>query len=154
MPNGYLETVRLCGKVDRQKSIDILFNPKSIAVIGASATRGKLGNDVMRNLIDSEFDGRIYPVNPRGDQILGQKVFRSVDDIVGDIDVAVIVIPAKYVLKVVEDCGKKDIKALVIITAGFKESGHDGAEAEKKLVELDLGYVADELEKNGRLGKE
>ena len=95
--------------MDRQKSIDILFNPKSIAVIGASATRGKLGNDVMRNLIDSEFDGRIYPVNPRGDQILGQKVFRSVDDIVGDIDVAVIVIPAKYVLKVVEDCGKKGI---------------------------------------------
>ncbi len=126
--------------MDRQKSIDILFNPKSIAVIGASATRGKLGNDVMRNLIDSEFDGRIYPVNPRGDQILGKKVFRSVDDIVSDIDVAVIVIPAKYVLKVVEDCGKKGIKALVIITAGFKESGHDGAEAEKKLVELAEKY--------------
>ncbi len=126
--------------MDRQASIDILFNPRSIAVIGASNTRGKLGNDVMRNLIDSEYEGRIYPVNPKAGEILGQKVFRSVTEIPRDVDVAVIVIPARFVLKTVEECGKKGVKALVIITAGFKESGHDGQEAEKKLIELAEKY--------------
>ncbi len=126
--------------MDRQASIDVLFNPRSIAVIGASNTRGKLGNDVMRNLIDSEYEGRIYPVNPKAGEILGQKAFRSVTDIPRDVDVAVIVIPARFVLKTVEECGEKGVKALVIITAGFKESGHEGQEAEKKLVELAEKY--------------
>ncbi len=126
--------------MNRQASIDVLFNPRSIAVIGASNTRGKLGNDVMRNLIDSGFEGRIYPVNPKAGEILGQKVFRSVTDIPRDVDVAVIVIPARFVLKTVEECGEKGVKALVIITAGFKESGHEGQEAEKKLVELAEKY--------------
>jgi acetyltransferase len=122
--------------LDRQKGIDVLFNPKSIAVIGASATKGKLGNDVVRNLIESGFEGRIYPINPKGGEILELKTYRSVSEVAGDIDVAVIVIPAKYVLPVVEECGAKGVTALVIITAGFKEIGHEGQEAEKKLVEI------------------
>jgi acetyltransferase len=126
--------------VDRQKGIDVLFNPRSIAVIGASSTRGKLGNDVMRNLVDSGYKGRIYPVNPTGGEILGNKVYRSVTEIAGDIDMAVIVIPAKSVLPVIEECGKKGVKALVVITAGFKEVGHEGQEAEKKMVELAEKY--------------
>lgn len=126
--------------MDRQASIDVLFNPDSIAVIGASTTRGKLGNDVMRNLIDSGYQGRIYPINPKAGEILGLKAFRSVKDIPADVDVAVIVIPAKFVLKTVEECGEKGVKALVIITAGFKEIGHEGQEAEKKLVELAEKY--------------
>ncbi|MGY5880000.1 MAG: acetate--CoA ligase family protein [Candidatus Thorarchaeota archaeon] len=126
--------------MDRQASIDILFNPNSIAVIGASTTRGKLGNDVMRNLIDSGYQGRIYPINPKAGEILGLKAFRSITDVPADVDVAVIVIPARFVLKTVEECGEKGVKALVIITAGFKESGHDGQEAEKKLVELAEKY--------------
>jgi len=129
-----------CSKVDRQKGIDELFNPRSIAVIGASATKGKLGNDVLRNLIDSGFDGRIYPVNPRGGEILGLKVHRNVTQIPNDVDVAVVVIPAKYVLQEVEECGQKGVKALVVITAGFKEVGHEGQEAEKKLVEIAEKY--------------
>ncbi len=126
--------------MDRQKLIDILFNPQSIAVIGASKTKGKLGNDVMRNLIDSRFNGRVYPINPRGGTLLGHKVHRSISEIAGDIDMAVIVIPAKYVLKTVQECGEKGVKALVIITAGFKEVGHEGAEAEKEVVELAEKY--------------
>ena len=74
--------------MNRQASIDVLFNPRSFAVIGASNTRGKLGNDVMRNLIDSGFEGRIYPVNPKAGEILGQKAFRSVSAIPNDVDVA------------------------------------------------------------------
>jgi len=126
--------------VDRQKGIDILFDPKSIAVIGASASKGKLGNDVLRNLIESGFEGRIYPINPRGGEILGLRVNRSVSEVAGDIDVAVIVIPAKDVLPAIEDCGRKGVKALVVITAGFKEMGHEGHEAEKKLVEIAEKY--------------
>ncbi|MFX1264429.1 MAG: acetate--CoA ligase alpha subunit [Promethearchaeota archaeon] len=122
--------------MDRQKAIDILFTPRSIAVIGASATEGKLGNDVLKNLIESEFEGRIYPVNPRGGEILGLKTYRSVSEIGGRLDVAVIVIPAKYVLPVVEECGNKGAKALVVITAGFKEMGHEGQEAERELIAI------------------
>ena len=126
--------------MDRQKGIDILFNPKSIAVIGASATKGKLGNDVVRNLIESGFEGRIYPINPKGGEILDLKVYRSVSEIAGDVDVAVIVVPAKLVLPVMVECGEKGVTALVIITAGFKEIGHEGQEAEKKIVEIAEKY--------------
>ncbi|MFW9861911.1 MAG: acetate--CoA ligase alpha subunit [Candidatus Thorarchaeota archaeon] len=126
--------------MDRQKGIDVLFNPKSIAVIGASATKGKLGNDVVRNLIESGFQGRIYPINPKGGEILDLKVHRSVSEIAGDVDVAVVVIPARFIFPVIEDCGEKGVTALVIITAGFKEIGHEGQEAEKKIVEIAEKY--------------
>ena len=126
--------------VDRQKAIEILFNPKSIAVVGASSTKGKLGNSVLRNIIDSGYEGRIFPVNPKAEKILGHKVYRSVSDIAGRVDVAVIVIPARFVLPVVEECGKKGVTALVIITAGFKEIGHEGQEAERKIVEVAEKY--------------
>jgi acetyltransferase len=126
--------------MDRQAGIDALFNPRSIAVIGASATRGKLGNDVMRNLIDSGYKGRIYPINPAGGEIMSNKVYRSILDIAGNIEVAVIVIPAKGVLQVVDECGRKGVKAVVVITAGFKEVGHEGQELEKKMVELAEKY--------------
>jgi acetyltransferase len=126
--------------MDKQKGIETLFRPNSIAVIGASATKGKLGNSVVRNLLDSGYDGRIYPVNPKGGEILGLQVFRSVGDIPGDVDVAVIVIPARFVLEVVEECGEKGVEALVVITAGFKEVGHEGQEAERKMVEIAKQY--------------
>ena len=129
-----------CSILDRQKGIDVLFNPRSIAVIGASATKGKLGNDVLRNLVESGFKGRIYPVNPRGGEIFGLRVFRSISDIANDVDVAIVVIPADYVLSTVESCGKKGVRALVIISAGFKEIGHEGQELEKKLVEIAENY--------------
>ncbi len=126
--------------MDRQAGIDFLFNPRSIAVIGASETRGKLGNDVMRNIVDSGFDGRIYPINPKGGEIIGHQVFRSVKDISGDVDVAIIVIPAKFVLESVEECGEKGVRALVIISAGFKEVGHEGNEAEKQIIDTAEKY--------------
>ncbi len=126
--------------MDRQRGIKVLFDPNSIAVIGASSTKGKLGNDVVRNLIESGYEGRIYPVNPRGGEILGLKTYRSVSEVAGNVDVAVLVIPAQYVLPVVEECGKKGVKALVIITAGFKEIGHEGQEAEKQIIALAEEY--------------
>ncbi len=124
----------------RQDGIEVLFNPHSIAVIGASSTKGKLGHSVVRNLVDSGFQGRIYPINPKGGEILGLRTYRNISEVSGDVDVGVIVIPSKFVLPAVEECGRKGVKALVIITAGFKEIGHEGQEAERKIVEIAEKY--------------
>jgi acetyltransferase len=120
--------------------LDALFRPKSVAIIGASRTPGKIGNILTRNMIDSGFQGEIYPVNPNADEILGLKAFSSVKEIPGELDLAVIAIPAAYVLGVAEECGEKGVKALVVISAGFKEIGHEGALLEKQLVEISARY--------------
>jgi acetyltransferase len=130
----------VCEILDKQKGIEVLFNPRSIAVVGASATKGKLGNDVLRNLIDSGYSGEIYPINLKGGEILGRKVHTSVSEISSEVDVVVIVIPARFVLPVVEECGKKGVKALVVITAGFKEIGLEGQETEREITKLAKKY--------------
>jgi len=122
------------------KGIDVLFSPKSIAVIGASTNPSKLGHVVLKNIITSGYPGKIYPVNPKADEILGYKVYKSISEIPDPVDLAVIVIPAKYVNSVVEECGKKKVPAIIVITAGFKEVGHEGLERELKLKELCKKY--------------
>ncbi len=111
------------------------FEPASIAVIGASRTPGKVGHDVVLNLIDSGFKGGVYPVNPKADEVLGLKCYPSVTEIEGEVELAIIVIPAKFVLEAIEECGRKGTRAVIVITAGFKESGKDGAALEKQLLE-------------------
>ncbi len=107
-----------------------LLKPKSIAVVGASATPGKIGYTVVKNLLDSGYEGPIYPINPKRDEILGLKAYPSVLDVPGPIDAAVIVIPARYVVQVAEECGKKGVKGLIVIASGFSEVGrHDLEEA-------------------------
>ncbi|MBI4834368.1 MAG: acetate--CoA ligase family protein [Planctomycetes bacterium] len=110
-----------------------LFNPKSIAVIGASRESGKLGHIVLRNIILSKFDGKVYPVNPSAKRILTLKCYPSASDIPGNIDMAVFSIPAPYVLPALKDCISKRAKAGIIITAGFKETGPQGAAMEKEI---------------------
>ncbi|MEJ2294719.1 MAG: CoA-binding protein [Candidatus Lokiarchaeota archaeon] len=125
------------------RQLSYFFNPKSIAVIGASATPGKVGYNVLKNIIDSGFRGEIYPINPKSDElktILDHPAFKSVLDVPDDIDIAIFVIPSKYVNSVVEECGKKGIKGLVIITAGFKEIGGEGITREKELVKIAKKY--------------
>jgi acetyltransferase len=103
-----------------------LLKPKSIAVVGASATPGKIGYTVVKNLLDSGYEGPIYPINPKRDEILGLKAYPSVLDVPEPIDAAVIVIPARYVVQVAEECGKKGVKGLIVIASGFSEVGrHD-----------------------------
>ena len=97
-----------------------LFEPKSIAVIGAAREEMKVGHIVLKNLIDSGFEGPLYPINPKADEILGHKCFPSVLDVPGEIELAVIAVPNVYVPRVMENCGKKGIKVAIIITAGFK----------------------------------
>jgi acetyltransferase len=101
-----------------------LFNPKSVAVIGASANESKIGYKITENILYSGYPGRIYPVNPRGGKILDIPVFRSLDEIGEEIDMALVVIPANYVFQAVKDCARKKVKLLVIITSGFSEVGN------------------------------
>jgi len=107
-----------------------LLKPKSIAIIGASSTPGKIGHTVIKNLIDSGYEGGIFPVNPTAQEILGIKCYPDVNSIPGSVDAAVITVPAKLVIEVTEECGKKGVKGLIIITSGFSEVGRTDLEEE------------------------
>jgi len=117
-----------------------LFSPKSIAVIGASHTPGKLGYDVLNNIQSHGFTGKIYPINPTTDTILGLQAYPSVTVVSGKIDVAVITVPADVVPTVLRECGKKKIPFAVVISAGFKEVGPEGKQKEEELVAIAKRY--------------
>ncbi|HHX74834.1 MAG TPA: CoA-binding protein, partial [Firmicutes bacterium] len=117
-----------------------LFKPKSVAVIGASNKKGKIGYSVMANLKDSGFQGAVYPINPKEEEILGYRCYRSVKDVGQPIDVAVVTVPAALVAGVAEECGVAGVKFLVVITAGFKEIGKEGLERERELVRICQKY--------------
>lgn len=120
--------------------LDTFFNPKSIAVIGASSNPAKLGYAVVNNLIQYGYPGRVYPVNPGGKDILGLTSFASVLDVPGAIDLAVIVIPYQHVPEALKTCGEKGIPAAIIISAGFREAGREGLERELELIEISKQY--------------
>ncbi|MFD9867733.1 acetate--CoA ligase family protein [Streptomyces niveus] len=107
-----------------------LMEPRSVAVIGASNEDGKIGNSVMRNLIDGGFAGEIYPVNPKADDILGRKAYKSVMDVPGEPDVAIFAIPAKFVAGALGEVGRKNIPNAVLIPSGFAETGEDELQQE------------------------
>ena len=125
-------------------SIEALFKPRSVAVIGASGKPGKIGYAIMKNLIEYGYEGKIYAVNIRGGEIeiSGRKfeVYKSILDIPDEVDMAVIVVPAKFVPQVVEECGKKGVKVLPIISSGFGELGEEGKKVEEQLVETAHKY--------------
>ena len=111
-------------------ALDGILKPKSVAVVGASATPGKIGYTVVNNLLKDGYTGNIYPINPTAKEILGLKVYASVLDIPEPVEAAVITVPAKFVAPVVEECGKKGIKGLIIISSGFGESNRHDLEEE------------------------
>ena len=114
--------------------LEAFFNPKTVAVIGASREEGKVGHRIFRNMVESGFKGRLYPVNPNAQEILGYKCYRSVKDVEDDVDLAIIAVPARIVLSVAEECGRKGVKGLIVISAGFSETGREGTLLEKELV--------------------
>jgi acetyltransferase len=118
------------------KSLDCIFRPKSIAVIGASRERGTIGREILHNLLDYGFQGTLFPVNPKADVVNSIKCYPSILDVPDAVDLAIVVVPRSRVIRVVEECGKKGVRGLVIISAGFKESGAEGARAESRLVKL------------------
>ena len=115
--------------------LDKIMRPKSIAVVGASTKEHTIGSDIMKRLQEYNFNGKIFPINPKGGIIEGLQAYTSVNEVPEDIDLAIIVVNSKFVLGTIDQCNEKGIKGLCIITAGFKETGKEGAELEKQLTE-------------------
>jgi acetyltransferase len=122
--------------------LNAFFEPASVAVIGASTDPAKLGYSVVQNLVEGGFaqKGKVYPINPKADEILNLKAYPSVMDVSEPIDLAVIVIPYKLVPMALEECGKKGISAVIVITAGFREAGVEGLEREQDLLDIAKEY--------------
>jgi acetate---CoA ligase (ADP-forming) len=118
------------------------FDPDSVAVIGASSNPTKLGYAVLKNLVDGGYTqkGKVYPINPGAEEILGHPAYPSVLEVPDPIDLAVIVIPYPQVPDVLRTCGEKDIPAAIIISAGFREAGEEGLERELELIEIARKY--------------
>ncbi len=120
--------------------LDKIMKPKSIAVIGASTKPKTIGSEIMQRLRDYKFNGNIYPVNPKGGIIEGFQAYTSIKEVPSEVDLAVIVVNSKFVLDTIDQCHEKGIKGLCIITAGFKETGKEGAELERQLLQKVRDY--------------
>ena len=120
--------------------LEVFSCPRAVAVIGASRDQEKLGYGVLSNIIQCGYPGRVYPINPKADEILGLKCYPRVLDVADPIDLAIIVIPNKYVASSLEECGQKGIKGAVIISAGFREAGLEGVRMERELVAIAKSY--------------
>ncbi len=122
--------------------LNSFFSPASVAVIGASTDSSKLGHAVVRNLVDGGYidKGKVYPINPKADKILGLPAYPSVLEVPEPIDLAVIVIPYPYVPDALRTCGQKEIPAAIIISAGFREAGMEGLERERELIDIAKEY--------------
>ncbi len=116
-------------------SLDAIFRPKSVAVVGASNAPEKYGYIILKNILDAPFRGSVYPVNPKATEILGRPCTKRVADLPPGVDLAVIIIPAKAVPQAVADCGQRGIRAAIIISGGFAESGEEGAALQRDVVE-------------------
>ncbi|WP_261968533.1 acetate--CoA ligase family protein [Prosthecodimorpha staleyi] len=119
-------------------SMNRIMKPEAVAVIGASSEDGKIGNSVMKNLINGGYKGQIYPIHPKADEILGYKAYRSVKDVPGVIDAAVFAIPAKFVAAALIECGEKAIPGAVLIPSGFAETGNE--EGQREIQEIGRKY--------------
>jgi acetyl coenzyme A synthetase (ADP forming)-like protein len=120
--------------------LEPFVSPKSVAILGASNTPGKLGYAVLQNVLQYGFPGPIYPINPKGGEILGLTAYKSVSEVPGPIDLAVVVIPSQFVAEALEECGQKGVRGAVIISAGFRETGPEGMQRERELVRIAQKY--------------
>ena len=115
--------------------LDRFFDPSSVAVIGASRTPGKVGHDTLKNLIDAGFAGPLYPVNPKADEVLGLPCYPDLGSIGLQVDLTIIVIPARFVLDVIDQCPRVGCESVIVISAGFQEAGEEGARRQAELKE-------------------
>ncbi|THB80996.1 MAG: CoA-binding protein, partial [Desulfobacteraceae bacterium] len=113
--------------------LDAIFAPETIAVIGASTTKGKVGHDIFANILSGGYKGTLYPVNPKAKSVLSVKCYTSIAAIPDPIDLGMIILPPNQALQAVKDCIAKGVKGIVIVSAGFKEVGGEGAEIEKEI---------------------
>ena len=126
------------GKEEIIVAMNRIMKPDAVAVIGASAEDGKIGNSVMKNLINGGYKGEIYPIHPKADEIMGRKAFKSVKDVPGVIDIAVFAIPAKFVAQALTECGEKKIPGAILIPSGFAETGN--VEGQQEIQDIGRKY--------------
>lgn len=136
----YVKRQAMREHIARSAGVRRLLYPRSVAVIGASRDAQSVGGALFRNLLNNGFTGTVFPVNPNATSVAGVHTYPSVLEIPADVDIAVIVVPAEKVLDVVDQCGKKGICGLVIISIGFREAGSEGKERERLLKEKMLSY--------------
>ena len=117
-------------------ALKLFFNPRAVAVVGASRQRGTIGGEIFHNLLSYGFQGPVYPVNPTAAVIQSVPAYESVEDIPGPVDLGLIVVPAEHVLKAAAECARKGVKALVVISAGFSETGKQGQQDQAQLVQI------------------
>ncbi|HYJ84821.1 MAG TPA: GNAT family N-acetyltransferase [Pyrinomonadaceae bacterium] len=117
-------------------ALKLFFNPRAVAVMGASRQRGTIGGEIFHNLLSYGFNGPVYPVNPTSEVVQSVLAYSSVEAIAGPVDLAIIVVPALRVLEVAEACGRKGVKALVVISAGFSETGREGQQRQAELLRV------------------
>jgi acetyltransferase len=140
-------------------NLEKLFNPKSIAIVGATDEKGKVGTAIVNNILNLGYEGRVFFVNPKHEMLLGKKCYKTLEEIEEEIDLAIIVIPAKFVLEVIKNTSEK-VKNFVIISAGFSEIGEEGKKLEQVLLEVAkaknlnilgpncLGFIAPKIKLN------
>jgi acetyltransferase len=119
----------------RNQPLDVFFSPKTVAVVGATENPGSVGRTLLWNLVTSPFGGTVYPVNPKRPSVLGVKAYPSVSAIPEPVDLAVIVTPPPSIPGVIRECGENGVRGAIVISAGFKEVGAEGAALERQLVE-------------------
>ncbi|MCH2218950.1 MAG: bifunctional acetate--CoA ligase family protein/GNAT family N-acetyltransferase [Dechloromonas sp.] len=123
-----------------QHYLTALFEPKSVAVIGASDRENSVGNIIFKNILGSGYKGRLYAINPKHDTIQGQQAYKSIEEIGARVELAVIATRAQTVPQLIEQCGRSGVRNVIVITAGFSESGHVGAAIERKMLEIARSY--------------
>jgi 3-hydroxypropionyl-CoA synthetase (ADP-forming) len=121
-------------------NMETFFTPKSVALVGASASPGKIGNSILDSLVNYDFKGKVYPINPKAEEIFGQKCYPSVAAIPGNVDLVVISVDLSMVPPVLEDCAKKEVRSVVIVSGGGKELGGERADYEAEVARLSKKY--------------
>jgi len=127
-------------RISTLASLRYLLSPRSVAIIGASRNPGTIGQLLFQCIMQSRFSGVVYPVNPKADAVMSVKAYPSVLDISDDIDLAIVAVPAKIVVNVVDECGRKGVRTIIVISDGFSESGPEGTTRERELRSVALGY--------------
>jgi len=127
-------------KPNKRDNLKYIFSPRSIAVIGATSRPGSIGKSLFSNILFSGYTGIVYPVNPKARGVLGVRAYRTVWDIPESVDLAVIIVPSQHVPGALEECGEKEIKSAIIITAGFREIGEKGAGLQKSIIDISNKY--------------
>ncbi|RNJ78215.1 MAG: acyl-CoA synthetase, partial [Nitrosopumilus sp. H8] len=134
--NKTLKTGSISRARPNKESMEDFFTPKSVALVGASSTPGKIGNSILDSLVNHDYKGKVYPINPKADKIFGQKCYKSVADVPGKVDLVVVSVDLSITAPVLEDCAKKGVHSVVIVSGGGKELGGKRAEYEAEVKRL------------------